>query len=72
MDKVSEEIEIIKKRLQASMDCHKKYTKNRRQLLEFDVKDNVFLKVAPMRRVIRFGKKGKLSPWYIGPFEIIE
>ena len=32
----------------------------------------MFLKVAPMRSVIRFGKKRKLSPGYIGPFEIIE
>ena len=32
----------------------------------------VFLKVAPFKGVMRFGKKGKLSPRYIGPFEILE
>ena len=34
--------------------------------------DHVFLKVMPKRRVVRFGKQGKLSPRYIGPFEILE
>ena len=34
--------------------------------------DKVFLKVSPMKGVMRFGKKGKLSPRYIGPFEILE
>jgi hypothetical protein len=32
----------------------------------------VFLKVSPMRRVMRFGKKGKLSPRFIGPFKITQ
>ncbi|KAL5550449.1 hypothetical protein UlMin_000625 [Ulmus minor] len=40
--------------------------------LEFQVGDLVFLKVAPMKGFMRFGKKGKLSPRYIGPFEILE
>ena len=34
--------------------------------------DHVFLKVMPKRRVVRFGKRGKLAPRYIGPFEILE
>ena len=34
--------------------------------------DHVFLKVMPMRRVIRFDKRRKLTPRYIGPFEILE
>ncbi|KAL0537554.1 hypothetical protein IC582_026533 [Cucumis melo] len=40
--------------------------------LEFDVVDMVFLKVAPMKGVLRFEKKGKLSPRFVGPFEILE
>ena len=43
-----------------------------RQNLEFKKGDKVFLKVAPMKGVTRFGKKGKLNPRYIGPFEILE
>ena len=44
----------------------------RRQPLEFEVRDHIFLKVMPKRGVVRFGKRGKLSPRFIGPFEILE
>jgi hypothetical protein len=43
---------------------------NRRRPLEFEMRDRVFLKVSPMRGVMRFGKKGKLSPRFVGSFEI--
>ena len=65
VDRVSREIEIIKRTLQASIDRQKKYTKNRRRPLEFEVGDKVFLKVSPMRAMMRFDKKGKLSPRYV-------
>ena len=44
----------------------------RRLPLEFVVGDHVFLKVMPKRRVVRLGKRGKLSSRFIGPFEILE
>ena len=44
----------------------------RRRPLEFEVGDHVLLKVMPKRGVVRFGKHGKLSPRFIGPFEILE
>ena len=44
----------------------------RHRPLEFKVGDHVFLKVMPKRGVVRFGKRGKLSPRFIGPFEILE
>ncbi|KAL5574279.1 hypothetical protein UlMin_023876 [Ulmus minor] len=50
----------------------KSYADRRRRPLEFQVGDSIFLKVAPMKGVMRFGKKGKLSPRFIGPFEILE
>ncbi|KAA0042480.1 pol protein [Cucumis melo var. makuwa] len=50
----------------------KSYADVRRKDLEFDVGDKVFLKVAPMRGVLRFEKRGKLSPRFVGPFEILE
>ena len=34
--------------------------------------DHVFLKLMPKRGVVKFGKRGKLAPRYIGPFEILE
>nr|XP_033516097.1 uncharacterized protein LOC117280494 [Nicotiana tomentosiformis] len=50
----------------------KSYSDKRHHDLEFMVGDKVFLKVSPMKGVMRFGKKGKLSPRFIGPYEIIE
>ena len=44
----------------------------RRRPLEFEVGDHVFLKVMPKGEVVRFGKRVKLSPRFIGPFEILE
>ena len=40
--------------------------------LEFEARDHVFLKVMPKREVVKFGKRGKLSSRYIGPFKILE
>jgi hypothetical protein len=40
--------------------------------LEFEVGDRVFLKVSPIRGVMQFGKKGKLSPRFVGPFKITQ
>ena len=71
VDAISKEIETIKRRLQASVDGQMKYTKNHRRPLEFEIEDSVFLKVAPMKGVMRFGKKGKLNPRYVGPFKVI-
>ena len=44
----------------------------RRRPLEFEVGDHIFLKVMPKREVVKLGKRGKLSPRFIGPFEILE
>ena len=45
---------------------------NSRREVEFEVGDILFLKVSPMKGVMRFGKKGKLSPTFVGPFEILK
>ena len=63
---------MIRKCLLTSQSRQKSYADIRRRPLEFEVGDNVFLKVMPKRGVIRFGKRGKLSPRYIGPFEVLE
>ena len=38
--------------------------------MSFSAGDLMFLKVSPMKGVMRFGKKGKLAPRYVRPFEI--
>ncbi|KAL5540548.1 hypothetical protein UlMin_043251 [Ulmus minor] len=58
--------------METAQSRQKSYVDKRRRPLEFQVVDSVFLKVAPMKGVMRFGKKGKLSPRFIGPFEILE
>ncbi|GJR81686.1 putative reverse transcriptase domain-containing protein [Tanacetum coccineum] len=62
----------IKNRLITARSRQKSYTDVRRKLMEFQVDDMVMLKVSPWKDVIHFGKRGKLSPRYIGPFKIIE
>nr|GEZ07451.1 putative reverse transcriptase domain-containing protein [Tanacetum cinerariifolium] len=62
----------IKNRLLTARSRQKSYADIRRRPLEFDVGDKVMLKVSPWKGVIRFGKRGKLSPRFIGPFKILE
>nr|GFA78206.1 putative reverse transcriptase domain-containing protein [Tanacetum cinerariifolium] len=50
----------------------KSYVDLKRRLTEFEVGDKVMLKVSPWRGVIHFGKHGKLSPRFLGPFKVIE
>ena len=68
----SEKVGMIQKRLLIAQSRQKSYADVRRRPLEFKAGDHVFLKVMPKRGVIRFGKRGKLSPRYIGPFEVLE
>ncbi|GJW35546.1 putative reverse transcriptase domain-containing protein [Tanacetum coccineum] len=58
--------------LYAARDQQRSYANVRRKPLEFQVGDRVMLKVSPRKGVIRFGKRGKLNPWYIGPFKILK
>nr|GFA87616.1 putative reverse transcriptase domain-containing protein [Tanacetum cinerariifolium] len=51
--------------------AEKSYADVRRKPLEFHVGDRVMLKVSPWKEVIRFGKRGKLNPRYIGPFKVL-
>ncbi|GJR21195.1 hypothetical protein Tco_0969722 [Tanacetum coccineum] len=68
----TENIFKIRDRMQAARDRQKSYADKRRRLLKFEVGDKVMLKVAPWKGIMRFGKRGKLNPRYIGPFRIIE
>ncbi|GJW60367.1 putative reverse transcriptase domain-containing protein [Tanacetum coccineum] len=70
--KTTEKIIQIKNRLLTARSRQKSYADVRRKPMEFDVGDMVMLKVSPWKGVIRFGKRGKLSPRYVGPFKIIE
>ncbi|GJU76370.1 putative reverse transcriptase domain-containing protein [Tanacetum coccineum] len=72
VQETTDKVVLIKEKLKAARDRQKSYADNRRKPLEFEVGDWVMLKVSPWKGVIRFGKKGKLAPRYVGPFEILE
>jgi hypothetical protein len=72
VDEANQKIRVIRQRLQTAQSRQKSYADRRRRELEFQVGDYVFLKVSPLKGVQRFGLKGKLSPRFIGPFEVIE
>ncbi|GJW27458.1 putative reverse transcriptase domain-containing protein, partial [Tanacetum coccineum] len=67
----TEKIIQIKKRIQAARDRQKSYADRRHKPLEFQARDKVMLKVSLWKGVIHFGKRGKLNPFYIGPFKIL-
>ncbi|KAL0539815.1 hypothetical protein IC582_024036 [Cucumis melo] len=68
----NEAIQKIRSRMHTAQSRQKSYADVRRKDLEFELGDKVFLKVAPMKGVLRFERKGKLSPRFVGPFEILE
>lgn len=68
----TDKVKVIQEKLKIAQSRQKSYVDKRRKDLEFEEGDHVFLRVSPWKGVMRFGKKGKLSPRYIGPFEILE
>ena len=67
----SEKVKVVRDNLKIARDRHKSYADNRHRDLQFEIGDRVFLKISPWKGVLRFGKRGKLSPRYIGPYEIL-
>ncbi|GJV04313.1 putative reverse transcriptase domain-containing protein [Tanacetum coccineum] len=67
-----EKVILIKQRMQAARDRQKSYANLKRKPMEFQVRDRVVLKVSPWKEVVRFGKRGKLNPRYVGPFKVLE
>ena len=72
VQETTDKIFQIKEKLKAARDRQKSYADNRRRPLEFSVGDKVLLKVSPWKGMVRFGRRGKLAPRYVGPFEIVE
>ena len=67
----SEKVKVVRDNLKIARDRQKSYADNRRKDLQFEIGDRVFLTISPWKGVLRFGKRGKLSSRYIGPYEII-
>ena len=67
-----EKVWVITDRLKTSYSRQKSYVDNRRRELEFERGYIVCFKFSPMKEVMTFGKKGKLSPWYMGHYEVVQ
>ena len=63
---------MIKERLKVVADRQNSYADLKRKDIQYDIGEKVFLKVSPWKKVMRFSRKGKLSPRFIGPYEVIE
>ncbi|GJQ94645.1 putative reverse transcriptase domain-containing protein [Tanacetum coccineum] len=72
VQETTEKIIQIKQRMQVARDRQKSYADLKRKPMEFQVGDKVMLKVSPWKGVVRFGKRGKLNPRYVGPFKVLE
>ncbi|GKF87135.1 hypothetical protein Tco_0258012, partial [Tanacetum coccineum] len=69
----NEKVAVAREKLKEAQTRQKSYADRHRRALEFQPSEHVFLKVSqPTRGVRRFGIKGKLSPRFIGPFEILD
>jgi hypothetical protein len=72
VEEVEATVRCIQDNLKATKSHQETYANKRRQLLEFEVGDHVYLRVSPMKGVNRFEVKGKLAPRYIGPLPILK
>ncbi|KAG8503711.1 hypothetical protein CXB51_001713 [Gossypium anomalum] len=69
---VNAKVRVIRESLKAASDRQKSYADLKRKDIEYQVRNKVFFKVSPWKKVLKFGRKGKLSPRFIGPYEITE
>ena len=67
-----EKVQIIRERLLAAHSHQKAYADRKHRPLEFVLGEHVFLRILPMKGVVHFGKRGKLNPRFVGPFEVLE
>ena len=65
-------MKMIRERLKVATDRQKSYADMKRKDVFYEIGEKVFLKVSPWKKVMRFGRKGKLIPRFIGPYEVIE
>ena len=72
IQETEEKVKMIRKRLKVATNRQKAYADMKRKDIRYEVGEKVVLKVSPWKKVMIFGKKSKLSPRFIGPYEVIE
>ncbi|GKA62926.1 putative reverse transcriptase domain-containing protein [Tanacetum coccineum] len=71
VQETTEKVIQIKQRIQAAHDRKKSYVDIKHKPMEFQIRDRVMIKVSPWKGVVRFGRRGKLNPKYVGPFKVL-
>ena len=71
MQITSEKVKVVRDNLKIARDRQKSYADNRRRDLQFEIGNRVFPKISPWKGVLRFRRRGKLSPRFIGPYEVV-
>ena len=72
IQETEEKVKMIRERLKVATDRQKSYADMKRKDIRYEVSEKVFLKVSPWKKLMRFGKKGKLTSRFISPYEVIE
>jgi len=72
VQQTEKKIKLIRDRLKAALDHQKSYIDLKRRDIEYAVGDKVFFKVSPWKKIMRLGRKGKLSPRFIRPYDVLE
>ena len=70
IQETKEKVKMTRERLKVATDRQKSYADLRRKYIQYEISEKVFLKVSPWKKVMRFGRKGKLSLRFIGPNEV--
>ena len=71
MQITSKKVKVVRDNLKIARDRQRSYADNHRKDLQFEIGDQVFLKISPWKGVFRFGRRCKLRPRFIGPYEIV-
>ena len=72
LQKVTEQVKLIRERIKTAQDRQKSYCDKRRKPLEFQAGEHVFLKISPVTGIGRALKSRKLTPKFLGPYQILE
>ncbi|XP_021722778.1 uncharacterized protein LOC110690261 [Chenopodium quinoa] len=72
IEETVKQVKMIQEKIKSAQDRQKNYSDLKRRDEEYEVGEKVLLKISPMKGEMRFGKRGKLSLKYIGPYEIIQ
>ena len=66
-----EKVALIRDRLKVAQSRQKSYADAKRKEVVYEIGDRAYLRVSPLRGIKRFGIKGKLAPWFIGPYRVL-